>query len=113
MNAPFSVRDVLALKVSARRASKMLKLLANEQRLLIMCRLLEGECSVSELSDTIGLAQSATSQHLARLREEGVLDTRRDAQTIYYRISDNDALAILQTLCALYKPKPKPSALAA
>lgn len=104
MNAPFPTRDILVLKDSASRASRMLRLLANQQRLLIMCRLLEGECSVSELSDTIQLAQSATSQHLAKLREEGLLATRRDAQTIYYRISDPDALSLLKALCEIYRP---------
>lgn len=104
MNAPFRADDIDVLKDSASRASRMLRLLANEQRLLILCRLMEGECSVSELSETIQLAQSATSQHLARLRLEGLLDTRREAQTIYYRIVDENALSILKALCDVFRP---------
>ena len=65
--------EIEALRDSAHRASRLLKELANEQRLLILCKLLEGECSVMPLAAHVGLAQSATSQHLARLREEGLV----------------------------------------
>ncbi len=71
-----------------------------------MCKLLEGECSVSFLAEHIGLAQSATSQHLAKLRESGLLATRRDAQSIYYRIGDEHAVRVLKTLCEIYAPPP-------
>ncbi len=116
-NSPTDVNDMIdhsaiaALRESAHRASSLLKQLANEQRLLIMCKLMEGECSVSYLSEHIGLAQSATSQHLARLREGGMLETRREAQNVYYRIDDPIALQVLQTLCEVFAPKgahPKP-----
>jgi len=104
MNAPMKSEEIEVLRSSAQRASQLLKKLANEQRLLILCKLLEGECAVSELSDHVQLAQSATSQHLAKLREAGLLATRRDAQSIYYRIEDEDTLRVLQALCEVYRP---------
>jgi ArsR family transcriptional regulator, virulence genes transcriptional regulator len=90
------------LEQSASAATRLLKLLANEQRLMILCRLNERECSVGDLSEHISLAQSATSQHLARLRQEGIVETRRDAQTIYYRLKDPAAIRLLDTLCKIY-----------
>lgn len=94
--------QVAALEESAHNAARMLKLLANEQRLILLCKLMDGECSVGELSDYVQLAQSATSQHLARLRREGLVSTRRDAQTIHYSLSDPDAIRILTTLCDVF-----------
>ncbi|MBL1241905.1 MAG: helix-turn-helix transcriptional regulator [OCS116 cluster bacterium] len=84
-------------------ASKLLKLLANEKRLLILCKLSEvEESSVSDLSQHIGLSQSALSQHLAKMREQDLVSTRREAQTIFYRI-DNPAIArIMETLRDIY-----------
>jgi len=72
----------------ARHAAALLGALANPNRLMILCSLTEGEHSVGELNERIPLSQSALSQHLARLREEGLVDTRRESQTIYYRIID-------------------------
>ncbi|HWM80891.1 MAG TPA: metalloregulator ArsR/SmtB family transcription factor [Pseudolabrys sp.] len=83
----------------------MLKLLANENRLLILCHLaMTDEAPVNELADAVGLSQSALSQHLARMREEALLATRRDAQTIYYRIADPNAARILGVLKDIYCP---------
>ena len=101
---PIDEMDVAALRDSAHRATGLLKQLANEQRLLILCKLLEGECSVSLLAQSVGLAQSATSQHLARMREARLLTTRREAQTIFYRIEDPDTLRLLGTLCDIFAP---------
>lgn len=95
--------DLSELEGSAQAAARMLKLLASEQRLLILCKLIEGEHSVGELSAHVGLAQSATSQHLAKMRAEGLVATRRDAQTIYYRLDDPAAIRMLETLCEIYK----------
>lgn len=95
--------ELSALADSAHAAARMLKLLASEQRLLILCKLIEGESSVSDLAAHVGLAQSATSQHLARMRAEGLVATRRDAQTIYYRLADPAAMRVLDTLCDIYK----------
>jgi DNA-binding transcriptional ArsR family regulator len=105
MNAPIKDEEIEILRSSAHRASQLLKKLANEQRLLILCKLLEGECSVSDLSNHVQLAQSATSQHLAKLREAGLLTTRRDAQSIYYQIEDEDTLRVLHALCEIYRPE--------
>ncbi len=97
-------REIIALRDSAHRASLLLKQLANEQRLLILCKLMEGECSVTYLAEHIGLAQSATSQHLAKLRDYGLVATRREAQNIYYRIGDPDTVRVIKTLCDIFAP---------
>lgn len=87
----------------AEDATRMLKLLANEKRLLILCRLAEaGEASVGCLADSVGLSQSALSQHLAKLRQEGLVAYRRDAQTLFYRVDDADAGRILLLLKEIY-----------
>lgn len=83
----------------------MLKLLANESRLLILCRLaLARELPVNDLVEAVGLSQSALSQHLAKMREEGLLATRREAQTIFYRIADPNAARLLALLKDIYCP---------
>ncbi len=99
--------DILPLSLSEREsraeaAARLMKMLANTQRLLILCRLLEGECSVGELSEYVRLAQSATSQHLARMRTEGLVATRRDAQSIYYRLDNEIAAKVLTLLHGIY-----------
>jgi ArsR family transcriptional regulator len=81
-----------------------MKALANERRLLILCQMAEGERSVGSLN--VGLSQSALSQHLALLREDGVVKTRREAQTIYYSIANPAVLKIIQTLAEIYCPEP-------
>lgn len=88
---------------SAQSAARLLKLLASEQRLLLLCRLVEGEASVGTLAAHANLAQSATSQHLGKMRAEGLVSTRRDGQTIYYRLSDPAAMQVLDTLCDIYR----------
>ena len=94
--------DPVALQEKAGQASRLLKSLANERRLLIMCHLSQGEKSVGELEPLVGLSQSALSQHLARLRREHLVATRRDAQTIFYSISSDEAHSVLGTLYDLY-----------
>jgi DNA-binding transcriptional ArsR family regulator len=91
------------LEASAYSATRLMKLLANEQRLILVCKLIEGECSVGDLAAYTGLGQSAASQHLGKLRAEAVVATRRDAQTIYYRLVDPAAIRIVNTLCDIYK----------
>src|SRR6185369_14931732 len=86
----------------ARRASTLLKAMSNERRLLILCYLAQGERSVGELESLVSLSQSALSQHLARLRRDELVSTRREAQTIYYSLSGREATAIMETLHALY-----------
>jgi DNA-binding transcriptional ArsR family regulator len=93
------------LERKAAEAARLLKLLANEHRLLILCRLAQTrEMSVGELVEAVGLSQSALSQHLARMREDGLLGTRRDAQTVYYRLADPNATRLLALLRDIYCP---------
>jgi len=94
--------DPSALEDKAELASRLLKSLANERRLLILCHLIKGEKSVGELEKLVGLSQSALSQHLARLRKEDMVTTRRDAQTIFYSVASSEAKAVLATLYELY-----------
>jgi DNA-binding transcriptional ArsR family regulator len=93
------------LESKAAEAASLLKLLANENRLLILCRLaLRGEMAVHELADAVGQSQSALSQHLAKMREEGLVATRREAQTVIYRIADDNAKRLLMLLKDIYCP---------
>ncbi|MBY6263225.1 transcriptional regulator [Azospirillum sp. 412522] len=90
------------LQANARRASALLKAMCNERRLLILCYLSQGERSVGELEDLVGLSQSALSQHLARLRNDNLVRTRRSAQNIYYSLNGHEAQTIMTTLHGLY-----------
>lgn len=88
---------------NAAQASALLKALSNEKRLTIMCALSKGEKSVGELEEIVGLSQSALSQHLARLRRDGLVKTRREAQTIFYSADDPATGEILKCLHAIYR----------
>ncbi|MBI1187855.1 MAG: metalloregulator ArsR/SmtB family transcription factor [Alphaproteobacteria bacterium] len=90
------------LESRALEAARLLKLLANEQRLTVLCRLSGGEMSVTELGAHVALSQSALSQHLAKLRADGLVATRRDAQTIYYRLASPNVQRIIDVLCEIY-----------
>ena len=90
--------DFEVMKRSASDAVSLLKGLANESRLMIMCTLAEGELSVGQLNQRIKLSQSALSQHLAVLREQGMVETRRESQTIYYRLADTAAIDVIELL---------------
>src|ERR1041385_6146870 len=97
--------DIALLEDKAAEAAEFLKLLANPQRLLILCRLaVEREMSVGQLGEGDGLSQSALSQHLSKPREDGVVATTRDAQSIYYRIADKNAARVLALLKDIYCP---------
>jgi DNA-binding transcriptional ArsR family regulator len=93
----------------AEAAAELLKALGNPQRLRILCLLVDGERSVGEINEAVPLSQSALSQHLAVLREQDLVATRREAQTIYYRLQDGPAVAILDTLHQQFCPPPRPS----
>lgn len=97
--------DRLAFEESAERAASLLRALANERRLLILCQLGDGELTVGALQARINLSQSALSQHLALLREEGIVATRRAGQTIHYRIADPAAVQVIATLAGIFCPK--------
>ena len=90
------------LKTNAKIAATMLKAIANESRLLILCNLEGKELSVTELNDHLDLSQSALSQHLAVLRKDGLVKTRRESQTIFYSLSDVRASKVIKTLHELY-----------
>jgi ArsR family transcriptional regulator, virulence genes transcriptional regulator len=83
-------------------AARLLKVLANEHRLGILCLLVGGELSVGEINERIDLSQSALSQHLAVLRAEGLVTTRRDAQVIFYALADGPVHQIIETLHGVY-----------
>lgn len=94
--------DLAQLQENARRASALLKAMSNEHRLIVLCQLLHGEKSVGQLEQIVGLSQSALSQHLARLRRDDLVKTRRSAQTIYYSLKGEEASTVLNTLYELY-----------
>jgi len=85
-------------------ATRQLKALANVNRLMILCILCEGELSVSELNGLVNISQSALSQHLAKLRDDKIVTTRRESQTIYYSIADGVAKGIIEVLHGHYCP---------
>lgn len=90
--------DVNALRQSAGKATSLLKVLSNSDRLLLLCQLTEGELCVSELEAITGIEQPTLSQQLAVLREEGVVSTRREGRQIFYSIDSPSALAVMQVL---------------
>ncbi len=97
------------LAAKAAEAARLLKLLANERRLLVLCQLQGGEMTVGALARRVGLSQSALSQHLARLRRDGLVATRRERQTIHYRLADPAAAKVIGVLYELYCGPPTTS----
>ena len=86
---PSKIFSPQGIEKAAVEVAGMLRALANERRLVVLCKLLErGEANVNSLAETVGLSQSALSQHLAKMREEGLVTYRRDSQTLWYRIAD-------------------------
>ena len=94
--------NIVELEKNAGQAADLLGAMANQRRLVVLCKLLDGEKSVNALAESVGLSQSALSQHLAKLREKGLVTTRRDAQTIYYSIASEEVRSILSTLYGIY-----------
>ncbi len=100
---PTVVFNSQGIENAARDIANLLRAVANERRLLILCRLVElGEATVNSLADSIGLSQSALSQHLAKMRDEGMVTYRREGQTSWYRIADSRIERLLATLHELY-----------
>ena len=97
-------QEIAKLKRNAGEAAEFLSVLANEKRLIILCELLAArEMAVGELVEAVGISQSALSQHLAKLRADGLVETRRESQTIYYRLSrDSRVLRSLTLLKELF-----------
>ena len=105
-----SASDLEAFEKQATEVAGILRALANERRLMILCKLVEwGEANVTSLGEAVGLSQSALSQHLARMRDEGIVTFRRESQTIWYRIADPRIEQLFATLYDLFcKPKGRP-----
>jgi DNA-binding transcriptional ArsR family regulator len=104
MNKPAPQSPLAEMQIHAQEAAALLKALANENRLMILCTLLEGEMSVGELNTRVPLSQSALSQHLASLREAGLVSTRKEAQTVYYQLLGDEAQKIIAVLQSIYCP---------
>ena len=96
---PLTIED---MKEHAADAARLMNALGNESRLMILCMLAEGECSVGDLNEVIPLSQSALSQQLARLRGQGLVETRREAQTIYYSLGEGPTEQIIHLLHDIY-----------
>lgn len=105
MNTPaIDLSRLGEMQAHAQQAAALLKALANENRLMILCTLIGGELCVSELNAKVPLSQSALSQHLAGLREAGLVSTRKEAQTVYYRLNSKEATQIIAVLQSIYCP---------
>ncbi len=96
------INDAKELTANAAEATRLLTALANESPLAILFQLVEGELPVGALVEAVGLSQSALSQHLAKLRAAGIVATRRDAQTINYRLASKAAGSVMTTLAEIY-----------
>ncbi|UFZ08126.1 metalloregulator ArsR/SmtB family transcription factor [Bradyrhizobium ontarionense] len=94
--------SVAGLEDKAEEAARLLTAMANPKRLMVLCNLIEGERAVGELAEQVGLRQAALSQHLAMMRALDLVATRREGQTIYYRLASHEVREILQTLYRLY-----------
>ncbi len=100
--------EAATLERDAAEVADILRALANERRLMILCRLVEwGEANVTALAEAVGLSQSALSQHLARMREEGLVAFRRESQTVWYRIADPRLERLFATLHELFCRHPR------
>lgn len=91
-----------AMAAHAEDAARLLRALANPHRLLVLCALSEGELSVGALNERVPLSQSALSQHLAVLREDGLVSTRREAQAIFYALAEGPAQEIVRLMYDIY-----------
>jgi ArsR family transcriptional regulator len=95
--------DLAEFETKAAEVADVLRALANERRLMVLCKLVEwGEANVNTLAEAVGLSQSALSQHLAKMRDEGIVAFRRESQTIWYRVADPRVEQLLATLYDLY-----------
>ena len=104
-----TVLNLADFEKSAMEVADILRALANERRLMILCQLVEyGEATVGSLVEAVGISQSALSQHLAKMRDEGIVTFRRDSQTLWYRIADRRVEELFVTLHHLFcKPARK------
>lgn len=98
MAALQATNELAVLEARADEVARRLSLMANAKRLLILCTLARGEASVTALQQALDIGQSALSQHLAKLRDGGVVATRREAQTIFYRLADAQTVSLMEAL---------------
>ena len=96
--------DLQGMQEAAGRASAMMKTLGHPGRLMILCNLAEGERSVGDLAGHLGMSQSALSQHLMRMRSEGLVATRRESQTVFYRLAEGEVHQVIQSLYDIFCP---------
>lgn len=97
--------DLIKLHAAAGKASKLLKVLSNRDRLVLLCQMTQGEFSVMDLEAITGILQPTLSQQLTVLREERLVNTRREGKQIFYSIASSEAQAVLHVLYQLYCPK--------
>lgn len=97
-----AVIDPRRMAKAAQKASELMKTLGHKDRLMVLCHLISGEKSVGELATLLDIPQSPLSQHLARMRKESLVTTRREAQTIYYSIASNEAARFVTLMHELY-----------
>lgn len=102
VQAPALRPDIAALEERAEEVAALLAAMANAKRLLVLCHLVEGERSVGELAAIAGISQSALSQHLAKMRLQRLVATRRDGQTIYYSLASTEVRVLIETLYRLF-----------
>ena len=98
--------NMTQMRQAAGKATALLRVLANEDRLLLLCQLTQGEACVSELEELLGIHQPTLSQQLGILRSEEIVSTRREGKKIFYQASDSRAVSVLTTLYGLYCPAP-------
>lgn len=99
---PSNEIDLKEMQKAADQASTLMKTLGHRGRLMVLCQLATGEKSVGELAELLDIQQSPLSQHLSRMRQEGLVATRRDAQTIYYSLKSDEAGKVIECLYGLY-----------
>ena len=100
----FTEQDVNRMREHAPAAASLMSALGNESRLMVLCALTQGPRSVGELNEVVPLSQSALSQQLGKLRDRGLVTTRRESQTIYYSLADSEAIPLIETLHDIYCP---------
>lgn len=94
--------DIETMRENAGKASTLLGAMANEKRLMILCQLFDGEKAVGELAELLDVRSSTVSQHLALLRKDGFVTSRRDGQTLYYSLAGGEVRPVIETLYSLY-----------
>jgi DNA-binding transcriptional ArsR family regulator len=100
-----TILDIALMRAAAGEATAVLRVLANEDRLLLLCQMSQGEKSVSELEELLDIHQPTLSQQLGVLRADGLVNTRRDGKRIYYSVANPKVLTLLNALYSLYCPK--------